>query len=280
MDEMLKNRDHLSLLRSDGAVVFPFLLPKELESIRDFYNSIRNAYDLPFTQGMHMTLWHKDHIFKRSIQDGILSRLQAAYDRHFTASRRLNNIFIIKQAHTDADFAMHNDWSVVDEEKYESLNVWIPLEDTTTANGALWVIKGSHKMDMPLRGGGALLPDFSQVSEALSDYKTFLPARAGDAIVFYHKTVHGSGPNMTGTDRVICTFSLLPSGAALRICFQRDVDSPLEIYEPPDDFNYYYDDLLSDTNLRGPAGGIKEVHPPYKQKKITMDDILPHIVKG
>lgn len=276
---MLKDLTAGTKMMREGVLVIPFLLPEELAQVNAFYAEIKQQYTLQFTHGMHMTLWHNDPVFKNKVKAGLLKILQPAFERSFSCSRWLNNIFMVKQAHTTGEFAMHNDWSVVDESQYLSINVWMPLQDTSPDNGGLWVIKGSHKMNLPIRGGGALLPDFSGVAEELKPYCTPVNAKAGEAVLFYHKTIHGSYRNTTGADRVVCTFSVIPWRAALRICFQKDKDSALEIHEPPDDFNYKYNDLLKDTNESAPTKKPKEVHPPYTQKKITADDILPFIFK-
>lgn len=277
---MLLNEETNALMEREGVAVIPFLLPSELEEAKNFYREIKQQYPLQFTHGMHMTLWHSDVAFKLKVQNGLLRILNAAYERNFSNCRKLNNIFMVKQAHTRGEFAMHSDWSIVDETKYRSINVWIPLQDTTPQNGALWVLKGSHKIDMPIRGGGALLPDFSELAEPLKAFCQPLPAKAGEAILFYHKTIHGSYANTSNSDRVVCTFSVIPQQASLRICFQKEKDSPLEIHEPPDDFNYKYNDLLNDTNTFAPGRQPVEVHPPYRQKKLTMDDILPYMIEN
>jgi hypothetical protein len=276
---MLRSKDALQKMQREGAVVIPFLLPAELEELRNFYNEIKHQ-PLQFTHGMHMTLWHSDVAFKLKVQNGLLKILNPAYRRNFSNCRRLNNIFMVKQAHTPGEFAMHNDWSIVDETKYDSINVWIPLQDTTPENGALWVLKGSHRIDLPIRGGGALLPDFTAFAEPLKPYCKPIAAKAGEAILFYHKTIHGSYPNATGADRVVSTFSVIPKQASLQISFQKDKDSPLEIHEPPDDFNYKYNDLLNDTNTFAPSNKPKEVHPSYIQRKIILEDVLPLLLKN
>jgi hypothetical protein len=276
---MIQNKEVEQLMQKEGVAVIPFLFPEELEKLRAFFNEIQAQYDLQYTHGMHMTLWHSDVDFKLKIQNGLLEILDAAYHRNFAGCRRLNNIFMVKQAGTVGEFAAHNDWSIVDESIFSSINIWIPLQDVTTENGALWVLKGSHKIDMPIRGGGALLPDFKVIDESLKEYREPIDARAGDAILFYHKTVHGSYPNKSNKDRVVCTFSIIPQESTLQIWFQLDEHSPLEIHRPADDFNYKYKDLLNDTNSFAPTKEPYLRQSPYKQKKVVIEEILPLLIK-
>jgi len=263
---MLLNKLIDEQLNRDGVAAIPFLQPEELAAVQYFFVQLNKEYRLQFTHGMHMTLWHSDLAFKQKVKDALTVLLQPAFERHFRDCRRLNNIFMVKQAHTEGEFAMHNDWSVVDESRYQSINVWIALQDTSPHNGGLWMLKGSHRLDMPIRGGGALLPRFEPVAERLKPYCEPVNAKAGEAILFYHKTIHGSYPNLSNEDRVICTFSIIPQEAELQICFQKDEHSPLEIYEPADDFNYKYNNLLEDTNTFAPGKHPMKVYPPYHQK--------------
>ncbi len=275
---MIANKDFKKLMEDEGAVVIPFLFQEELAEVIEFYKAMREEYTFQFTNGMHMTLWHSDLAFKQKVKEHLVPLLQPAFERNFSNYRRLNNVFIVKQANTTGAFAVHNDWSIVDESLYTSINVWIPLQNTTPDNGALWVIKGSHKIDMPVRGGGALLPDFTSLEKTFEPYIVPLNVVAGEAILFYHKTIHGSYPNTSNEDRVVCTSSLIPQEATLQICFQKDKGSPLEIYEPEDDFNYKYNNLLEDSNSFIPGRLVKRLNKSFQQRTLTEADILPYII--
>jgi len=276
---MLRNKQVEQVMEREGVAIIPFLLHDELTQVNAFYSELKQDYKLEFTNGMHMTLWHSDLGFKQKVKDRLLQLLQPAFERNFINCRRLNNIFMVKKAHTTGEFVMHNDWSVVDESKYRSINVWIALQDIVPHNGGLWVLKGSHKIDMPIRGGGALLPNFNAIAEQLKPYCVPVSAKAGEAVLFYHKTIHGSYPNTSDTDRAVCTFSIIPKQAELQICFQKEIDSPLEIYQPEDDFNYKYNNLLEDTNTFAPGKHPVKVYASYQQKQISAEDILQHLLK-
>jgi hypothetical protein len=277
---MLLNKNIEEQMNRDGVATIPFLLPEELTAVQSFFTQLKKEYTLQFTHGMHMTLWHSDLAFKQKVKGALLVLLQPAFERNFTNCRRLNNIFMVKQAHTEGEFAMHNDWSVVDESRFQSINVWIALQDTTPHNGGLWMLKGSHRIDMPIRGGGALLPRFEAAAKQLKPYCEAVNAQAGEAVLFYHKTIHGSFPNQSDEDRAVCTFSIIPQEAALQICFQKDEHSPMEIYEPADDFNYKYNNLLEDTNTFAPGKHPMKVYPPYHQKEFSAEEVIELITKN
>ena len=82
-----------------------------------------------------------------------------------------------------------------------SINIWVALVDMTPENGCLQMVLGSHKegvLDWENAGDG------DSHRKVAVDPKTFLPIRmrAGDAVAFTRRTVHGSGPNYTNRARV------------------------------------------------------------------------------
>jgi hypothetical protein len=275
---LLKDKHNAEKMAREGVVVIPFLTPEELAALQSFYRAITQQYALQFTHGMHMTLWHSDLEFKQRIRAGLQQILAPAYQRSFENCRQVNIIFMVKQGHTTGEFAMHHDWSIVDETRFESINVWIPLQDTSPQNGGLWVLKGSHKLNVPIRGNGPLMISLEELEEELAKHKHPIVAKAGEAVLFYHKTIHGSYPNQTAEERVISTFTILPTEAKLRICFQKTTDSPLEVYEPADDFNYKYNDLLNENSINAPGKIPAETIYPFAQQKVTLNDILPHLL--
>ena len=93
----------------------------------------------------------------------------------------------------------HQDWTFVDSPDYFSMTVWVALVDTHEQNGALGFIRGSHRFfDKPI---GSPSPEFQtcpQGHEALLyEYLEFVPLKAGEAVVFDNRTIHGATPNRT-----------------------------------------------------------------------------------
>lgn len=84
------------------------------------------------------------------------------------------------------------------------LSVWIPLDDATAENGTLTVVPGSHKREWQM--GESKTPS-GEFTNAINDgdWKdgdvVTCAIKRGTAIVFSDRLVHGSMPNVAGTDR-------------------------------------------------------------------------------
>ena len=91
------------------------------------------------------------------------------------------------------------------------VGVWIALDDSDHANGRMCVIPGSHKLGLqPVEAADmstSFVPGQSKVPEGAQELG--LDMKAGDALFFDGKIIHGSHPNTT-TDRFrrsfICHF--------------------------------------------------------------------------
>jgi ectoine hydroxylase-related dioxygenase (phytanoyl-CoA dioxygenase family) len=74
-----------------------------------------------------------------------------AMDGTFHQFKKLGSTFLCKAPGEAGKVGVHQDWSVVDEDKYYSATIWVPTVDTTEENGALRVLPGSHKFYKGLR---------------------------------------------------------------------------------------------------------------------------------
>lgn len=81
-----------------------------------------------------------------------------------------------------------------------SINIWVALVDMTPENGCLQIIPRSHDHNWTSHDSD----DGDSHQQIDVDPMDCMPIRmrAGDAVAFTRWTVHGSGPNTTGTPRV------------------------------------------------------------------------------
>ena len=87
--------------------------------------------------------------------------------------------------------------------EYNSLSIWLALQDTTIDNGCMQFIPGSHKQDV--------LPHHSighdprihglEVDEVDPSWAVACPVPAGGATVHHCRTLHYTGPNRTDATR-------------------------------------------------------------------------------
>ncbi len=93
------------------------------------------------------------------------------------------------------------------------ISVWIALDDVEASNGALMVVKGSHRRawNSSESAGGGQATEFQTVIDTkqwADDDEVVCQARRGSAIFFPDTLVHGSTPNTDGLDRysIISTY--------------------------------------------------------------------------
>lgn len=271
---MLRDSKYESVIKRDGYVVIPFLDENTLREINSFYNLVNNNQEPPeFIDNIHMTTWCNDSNYKYKVRDGIKRIFENRVSLFFEAHRTLNQVFIVKRSGVNTVFKVHQDWNVVDETQYTSVNVWIPLHDVDASSGALWVLKGSHKINRPIRGSGYLFPDYSDFNKELEKSAISIGLKAGEAVVFYHSLIHGSPPNVSGFERRAACFSVIPKEAPLCIYYQPKPSESLRQYEPDDNFVFEYKSLRTETLTHPPAKNPVSVLPTYITQSVTIQEL-------
>jgi len=139
-------------------------------------------------------------------------RLATVLDDHRPVAAGL----LLKWPDDDSAKSVHQDWSIVDEERHRTVNVWIALDDTTVDNGALRVLPGSHRRFARVRPAPRLPDGVEDPLSGLSiDDLRPVPVRAGQAIVMDMALVHASAPNRTDDLRAAVGIMYAPRAAQL-----------------------------------------------------------------
>ena len=121
----------------------------------------------------------------------------------------------------------HQDWTIVDESKYNSYNLWIPLVDTNQENGTLGLITGSHLWNHNLRGFG-IPNEFEKFTDQFLKIGYEPELKAGQAILYNHRLIHYSRPNKTNKNRNTAIVGVKDKAADLQISFSingKDIDT-------------------------------------------------------
>lgn len=278
MEQLLLDKDLQEQLDKDGIIMAPFLKKEELQKLRAFHAKMHPNGKVPqMRDGIHMTIWCSDKAYKLAIKEGITNIVKAACKRTFAPYRCINPVFIVKRKGADTTFPIHQDWSIIDERNHTAFNLWIPLEDVNEQNGALWFVKGSHHINTYIRGAGYLFPRLYDVEEHLRPKMTQYKVKAGHALIFYHRMIHGSPPNQIDMPRTVISMSIVPKEVPLQIYFQKGKETPLKIYQPADDFIYEFDNVRDDTGSVPPVGKLVATQPPYIPQAMTVDFFEQHL---
>lgn len=274
---LFQNKQLENELFDKGYIKIPFFSEEEMGELKSFYYGVHpdKKIDLQGTlNGIHMTTWSGNSGYKRMVASFIRNVFDKGISRVFQNHRHLNHVFIAKEGGAKTEFNIHQDWSVVDESEHYSVNIWVPLHDVNKDNGALWILPGSHRLDQPIRGAGYLFPDYISEMDKLRDRVKCIDVKEGEALIFFHSTIHGSPPNNSAERRAVACCTVINEKAPIRTYFQRDENSPLMVYEPADDFMFNYQDIMNEAVTNPPLGKLIEERPSYKIKKIELEVLL------
>jgi hypothetical protein len=111
---------------------------------------------------------------------------------------------------------LHPDWTYADERRHRTRLFWMPLDDTSEANGAMVTVPSSHRSLCGLRGSGAFPSPVEHIEDDLwAGHVETVPLVAGEAVVWDAALLHGSWPNTSTSPRPAAVIALAPADATL-----------------------------------------------------------------
>lgn len=103
----------------------------------------------------------------------------------------------------------HQDSAVIDESKFYGIFVWIPLQDITPKNGALYILKGSHLWGNHYRSQHIEWA-FRKHNNLLWEKMIPLYVKKGDILFFDTSIIHASSSNYSNDERLAVCGAILP----------------------------------------------------------------------
>ena len=209
-------------------------------------SNLRKAYDSlprPKNDGFHCTMFSPDIDLRKSVDRIIKECLVEKLNSVFLNQKPLYGNFMVKEPGIESDWFVHQDWTYVDENEHSSVAVWVPLTDLTLDNGVICMVPGSHQIKNPVRGPGVRDPWEDVHDNIKKNYHEKVFLKAGEAVIWHHRLVHFSPPNLSNTDRVAATLIYTPANVPV-IHFWKDSSQPGTIvnkYAVDSDFFMQYD---------------------------------------
>jgi hypothetical protein len=157
-----------------------------------------------------------DAELRRRLDRTVRPALDEVLGLRFTGQRLFLGSVLVKFPDPDGDLDLHQDWTFVDEAKHRSGLAWVPLADVGEADGALRVVPGSHRLPVPGRGLPIEPVPIDPVREELERRAVSVPCPFGSAVVYDHRVVHGSRPNVGQQPRLAAVVGFAPHLATLR----------------------------------------------------------------
>ena len=212
---------------------------EEVIAFKEFYNSLNLKDEKKY--GFIVSIDEINDDIRIKLNDFYKKTVFPRFSDYLNKPKFFTGSFMIKEPYPTGTVAAHQDWTFVDEEKYQSLMCWISLDKTDISNGAMAFIKGGHLFYNQLRGFPCpLVPEpVEEFRYKLMPYLNVIETEPGDVLIFDNKTIHGSFPNTTNITRHGISITLTQQDADF-VAFYLDpkVKDKYEViqYEVDEDF--------------------------------------------
>lgn len=238
-----------------GYEKFDFLTQDEVYMLINFYeekNKRRSDYDSTYAE---FSVLDAEINIRHEIFNFIVNLFMPKLNNILPGFKAVLANYVVKEPSVGI-VPLHQNWSLVDETKYSSYSIWVPLIDVDENNGTLEFIPKSHLGFRGPRGGRGHMP-FEKIEEQiLNKFSKIINASAGQAIFLDDSILHYSRPNKTDKKRIAIQLIVIPEEAEiLYYDFQSDKEKQLcNVYEVNPDFfqnMVYWKGDLSQVNIKG-----------------------------
>jgi hypothetical protein len=254
------------------------LLPLDVaEELSTYYNRMPNSKNDAF--GFHVTLDLNSEEKINEISTFISSKIKPFSEQYFNNYKFISPRFAIKEPNQNSMIPPHQDWSFVEEEKYESYNLWIAITPSTDQNGTLGFIPGSHLKLKNIRA--TPLPiykvPFCHFAMDLLPHINFESLNIGQAFLFNSKIIHASKPNVTNKARINIAVEITDKEAQLKHYYLNPNSNKVEEFNIDESFfNKYSNAKLTELYKQGKGIDFYEKCNilEYKPEKINIYDLI------
>lgn len=238
---IIKNKIEDEKLLSEGYAIIPFLNQNEVKELETFFEE--NHKDIP--TGLYASAHAEDVGYRMKMNDKIKTVFKRANIDNFINHTALGGTYMSKSPGKEGLLYPHQDWNIVDESKWRSFNVWVPLVDVDETNGSIQVLPKSHLLGKTYRGINIDSAFKNIYQESWKLMKT-LKMKAGEALVYDHRLLHASKENNSDKNRLVVVYGIIPEGAEMRYYYQNN-----NLIE---EFACYPDFFLKGNPAAGPNG--------------------------
>lgn len=214
-----------------------------------------SLYDLPIGQG-------------RELSDKVVKALEPKFQELFNNAVFPVALYISKNPHKGHASLVHRDDSMHNEEEVQYRQCWMPLVDITKKNGALYVVPKSHllfKDERPMFAPWG----YDHLRDRLEHEFEVLYLNAGDLVVYFEKTLHGSYLNNSEEKRPVLQGAVLHKDSEPFFTRFNSAENVVEYFKVTNDF-FLNKEYMDESKIQQYDLVEKK---PFKREDITVKDI-------
>ena len=198
-------------ITQNGFVVIDLFSDDEIQSL----TSLFNQYSFEITEDFHSTHFSNKRAYKKEV-NAVINRVIEQKTIHlFEMYQPIFSNFMVKNPSSKSIMPLHADWTYVDENTFRSFACWIPLVDTTFENGALGIVPNSHLFPINWRGPRIPSPFHAFNEYIIQNYGKVIPMKKGQCVVYDHRLLHFSPPNLSSLVRPAINVVFTPKEASI-----------------------------------------------------------------
>ena len=245
-DQFFLDRDkHETFLKNGWCVIESVVKPEEIASFMDTFQEISKLDGFELDEHLLNSGRLFNPEIRKKTQAVINKNARTILPRMFQMEKvdeHTGGAYQVKPPHVNSDLLIHQDSTVIDEEKDYCLFIWIPFCDITMENGPVAFLSGSHLWGNTQRSLGVPW-QFRNHTKTLYKYVKPVLIKAGDVLVFDPATIHSSAPNLSKEIRHAITITVLRKNYQLVYYFRNKeiADDLIEKYEVDENFYFSYD---------------------------------------
>lgn len=260
---VFKNKSVENAFDEDGIIVIKsFLNAEEIDKLLEYYKEEHEKE--PLTYSFYASTFSKNPEYRYRVFEKLYHVFKRSLDDTFMDYKPLGASMLIKKADPHSELQLHQDMTLLDEENFTSVSVWVCLCDVSEEqkNGVMYMLPGSHNFYRSYRFPTIPYP-YQDFQDKVLTYLKPVNVKKGDAVIFNQSVIHYSPPNFSGMVRVaVDTFLTHKDASVYTVYKPADSDTnQLDLYLQDDDFLMKYPNFRENVFERPPIGvKVKEVH--------------------
>lgn len=260
-----------------GFLVVPLISDTEVKQLNDLFDLLHP--NLP-SEGFVSGSYSQDIDYKRKASEEIVKILSPHYERLFVNYQPFGAAFLFKMPTANSDLAIHQDWTIVDEDKYVALNCWFPLTDVNETNGALHIVPGTHYDALPTLRAPTLPFFFSGDDDVVVAESIPMCVKAGEAVILNQSVIHYSPANRSSQIRKAITAGVKSKGAPMVFHYKDAAqnEDTVEVFSMPEDFLISFQNFATDIFER-PKMGESKGWKAYQPAKFSREELKQKLVE-